>query len=108
MGHSRTHAVPAADHSSLFKSLGEVASLINASSDLDATLRHLLEAVCREAPWAAGGIMSIDQDEGYAEVIARHDPSHIGAILSDRWLLAESPSRLALAGNQPIIIADAQ
>jgi purine catabolism regulator len=85
-----------------------VASLINASSDLDTTLRHLLEAVCRETPWAAGGIMSIDQDEGYAEVIARHDPSHIGAILSDRWLLAESPSRLALAGNQPIIIADAQ
>jgi DNA-binding PucR family transcriptional regulator len=96
------------ENTSLLRSLGDVASLINASSDLDTTLRHLLEAVCRETPWAAGGIMSIDQDEGYAEVIARHDPSHIGAILSDRWLLAESPSRLALAGSQPIIIADAQ
>ena len=102
------HCLSVPENASLLRSLSDVASLINASSDLDTTLRHLLEAVCRETPWAAGGIMSIDQDEGYAEVIARHDPSHIGAILSDRWLLAESPSRLALAGNQPVIIADAQ
>lgn len=108
MGHSRTQGVPAADHSSLFKSLGEVASLINASSDLDATLRHLLEAVCREAPWAAGGIMSVDPEAGYAQVIARHDPSPPGAALSDRWLLAESPSQLALARNEPVIIRDAR
>jgi sugar diacid utilization regulator len=102
------HCLPIPENSSLLRSLSEVASHINASTDLDTTLRHLLEAVCRETPWASGGIMSIDQDEGFAQVIARHDPSHIGAIRSDRWLLAESPSRLALAGNQPIIIADAQ
>lgn len=108
MGRPRTLGVPAADHSSLFKSLGEVASLINASSDLDATLRHLLEAVCREAPWAAGGIMSVDPEAGYAQVIARHDPSPTGAALSDRWLLAESPSQLALARNEPVVIRDAQ
>jgi len=107
MRHSRLHAV-SADHSSLFKSLGEVASLINASSDLDATLLHLLEAVCREAPWAAGGIMSVDMEAGYAEVIARHDPSPRGASLSDRWLLSESPSRVALAREEPVIIRDAQ
>ena len=105
---SNGRAAPAADHSSLFKSLGEVASLINASSDLDATLRHLLEAVCREAPWDAGGIMSVDPEAGYAQVIARHDPGPRAALLSDRWLLAESPSRLALARNQPVIIRDAQ
>jgi purine catabolism regulator len=102
------HCLPIPETPSLLRSLGEVASHINASTDLDTTLRHLLEAVCRETPWAASGIMSVDPDEGYAEVIARHDPGHIGAILSDRWLLAESPSRLALAGNQPVIIADAQ
>ena len=100
--------LPMPESPSLLRSLSDVASHINASTDLDTTLRHLLEAVCRETPWASGGIMSINQDEGYAQVIARHDPSHIGANLSDRWLLAESPSRLALAGNQPIIIADAQ
>ena len=102
------HRLPIPETPSLLRSLSEVASHINASTDLDTTLRHLLEAVCRETPWTAGGIMSIDQDEGYAQVIARHDPSHIGASLSDRWLLAESPTRLALAGNQPIVIADAQ
>ena len=102
------HHLAIPETSSLLRSLSEVASHINASTDLDTTLRHLLEAVCRETPWTAGGIMSVDQDEGYAQVIARHDPSHIGASLSDRWLLAESPTRLALAGNQPIIIADAQ
>ena len=101
------HRSPIPEGSSLLRSLGEVASHINASMDLDTTLRHLLEAVCRETPWASATIMSIDQDEGYAQVIARHDPGHIGAI-SERWLLAESPSRLVLAGNQPIIIADAQ
>src|SRR5271155_5647244 len=102
------HCPPIPENPSLLRSLSDVASHINASTDLDATLRHLLEAVCRETPWASGGIMSVDQDEGYAQVIARHDPSHIGAIRSDRWLLAESPSRLALAGNQPVIIPDAQ
>jgi DNA-binding PucR family transcriptional regulator len=100
--------LPIPETPSLLRSLSDVASHINASTDLDTTLRHLLEAVCLETPWTAGGIMSIDQDEGYAQVIARHDPGHIGANLSDRWLLAESPSRLALAGNRPIIIADAQ
>lgn len=102
------HGIRIPENASLLRSLSDVASHINASTDLDTTLRHLLEAVCRETPWDSGGIMSIDQDEGYAQVIARHDPSRLGAIRSDRWLLAESPSRLALAGNQPIIIADAQ
>jgi DNA-binding PucR family transcriptional regulator len=102
------HCLPIPENPSLLRSLSEAASHINASTDLDTTLRHLLEAVCRETPWAASGIMRIDPDDGYAQVIARHDPSHIGAILSDRWLLAESPSRLALAANQPVIIADAQ
>jgi DNA-binding PucR family transcriptional regulator len=102
------HCLPIPENPSLLRSLSDVASHINASTDIDTTLRHLLEAVCRETPWTSGGIMSIDQEEGFAQVIVRHDPSHIGANLSDRWLLAESPSRLALAGNQPIIIADAQ
>ncbi|QCI67633.1 helix-turn-helix domain-containing protein [Phreatobacter stygius] len=105
---SSEQRLPSSDQASLFRSLGAAASHINASGDLDTTLRHLLEAVCKDTPWAAGGIMSVDTDEGYARVVARHDPSHLGASLSDRWSLAESPSRLALAGNEPVIIRDAQ
>lgn len=108
MDHVREPRLPSSDHASLFRSLGDVASHINASGDLDTTLRHLLEAVCRETRWAAGGIMSVDTGEGYAQVVARHDPSHLGASLNDRWLLAESPSGLALSSNQPVIIKDAR
>jgi len=67
------HCLSVPENASLLRSLSDVASLINASSDLDTTLRHLLEAVCRETPWAAGGIMSVDPEAGYAEVIAREE-----------------------------------
>ncbi|GGF39635.1 PucR family transcriptional regulator [Aliidongia dinghuensis] len=93
---------------SLFTSLGAVASLINRSSDLDQTLQHLLEAVCRRSPWSAGGIMSIDQEGGWAETVARYDPHGLGARVDRRWPLAESPSRIALELNEPVIIHDAQ
>ncbi len=94
------------DQSTLFKSLGDVASHINASSDLDATLGHLLEAVCMGAPWTAGGIMSVDTASGYAEVVARHDPDYPGLNLENRWLLSESPSLVALARNEAVVIED--
>jgi DNA-binding PucR family transcriptional regulator len=105
---SPSHVGATVAHLALLSSLSDVASHINASSGIDTTLRHLLEAICRERPWAAGGIMRIDADGGYAEVVARHDPSLTATNLSDRWLLAESPSRLALARGEPIIIPDAQ
>ncbi|HEV2673060.1 MAG TPA: helix-turn-helix domain-containing protein [Aliidongia sp.] len=95
------------DHS-LFESLAAVASQINASSDLDQTLLHLLEAVCRRPPWAAGGIMSIDTDRGYAQTVARHDPDRLGGNLETLWPLVESPTRIAIERNEPVIIRDAQ
>jgi purine catabolism regulator len=95
------------DHS-LFKSLDAVASLINASSDLDQTLRHLLEAVCQRPPWSSGAIMRIDSAGGFAQTVARHGPSDLGASLDGRWPLAESPTRIAIARNEPVIIPDAQ
>jgi purine catabolism regulator len=95
------------DHS-LFKALGAVASQINASSDLDQTLQHLLEAVCQRPPWSAGGIMSVDADRGYAQTVARHDPDHLGGNLETLWPLAESPTRIAIERNEPVIIRDAQ
>jgi len=93
---------------SLFKSLGEVASQINASGDLDQTLQDLLEAVCQRRPWSAGGIMSVDADRGYAQTIARHDPDGLGGSLETLWPLAESPTRVAIERNAPVIIRDAQ
>ena len=52
--------------------------------------------------------MSIDTERGYAEAIARHDPGHLGASLDGRWPLAESPTRIAIERNEPVIIRDAQ
>lgn len=95
------------DHS-LFKALGAVASQINASSSLDQTLQHLLEAVCQRSPWSAGGIMSIDTDRGYAQTVARYDPDYLGGNLETLWPLAESPTRIAIECNEPVIIRDAQ
>src|SRR5260370_1354622 len=86
------------DHS-LFTSLDAVASLINASSDLDQTLRHLLEAVCQRPPWSTGAIMRIDSAGGFAQTVARHGPSDLGARRARRGgareprLLAARPRR---------------
>ena len=93
---------------SLFKSLAEVASQINASGDLDQTLRDLLEAVCQRTPWSAGGIMGVDTERGYAKTIARHDPLGLGGNMDTLWPLAESPTRVAIERNAPVIIRDAQ
>ncbi|MDB5360595.1 MAG: PucR family transcriptional regulator [Rhodospirillales bacterium] len=95
------------DHS-LFKSLGAVASQINASSNLDQTLQHLLAAVCQRPPWSSGAIMRIDSAGGFAQTVARHGPSDLGAGLEGRWPLAESPALIAMARNEPVIIPDAQ
>jgi purine catabolism regulator len=89
----------------LFQSLGEVASLINASSNLDQTLQHLLEAACQRQPWTSGAIMRIDTEAGYAQSIARYES---GTSLDERWPLTESPTRLAIERNEPVIIHDAQ
>jgi GAF domain-containing protein len=93
---------------SLFQSLGAVASLINTSSDLDQTLKHLLQAVCQRQPWTSGAIMKVDAAEGYAQSIARYESTALDAGLEERWPLAESPSRIAIERNEPVIIHDAQ
>ena len=93
---------------SLFKSLGAVASLINTSSDLDQTLGHLLQAVCQREPWTKGAIMRVDTANGYAQTIARYATEPFATRLDWQWPLAESPARLAIERNEPIIIRDAQ
>jgi DNA-binding PucR family transcriptional regulator len=93
---------------SQFRSLRDVASLINSSGDLHTILNHLVYAACHHAHWNMGGVMSIDQQDGYATVVTRYDPNLLENALEDRWLLSTSPSLQALTRNQPVIIRDAQ
>ncbi|WP_166802330.1 helix-turn-helix domain-containing protein [Microvirga pakistanensis] len=88
--------------------LRDVASLINASSDLNTTLRDIIRAVCLHTEWSMGGIMSIDRKSGLAYVIARHDPNLLGDIYQNQWELKSSPTILALQRNEPVVINDAQ
>ncbi|WP_342640895.1 helix-turn-helix domain-containing protein [Rhodoligotrophos ferricapiens] len=93
---------------SQFRSLRDVASLINSSGDLDTIFRHLVYAACHHAHWSMGGVMSVDQRSGFVHVIARHDPNLLENALEDRWTLTTSPALIALTRNAPVIIPDAQ
>jgi len=90
------------------QAIRDVASLINASSDLDAIFHQLVYAACHYGAWTMGGMMAIDQQAGFAHVIARHDPNLLHQTLEDRWRLSASPSLIALTRNEPVIIRDAQ
>ncbi|MFJ5297283.1 helix-turn-helix domain-containing protein [Pseudomonas sp. NPDC088368] len=87
-------------------SLRDVASQINSGGDLDSTLRQLVRVSCQHTDWTLGSIMSIDMSQGYAYVVARHDPTLLQRPLSDRWELASSPAVIALQRNEPIYIRD--
>lgn len=93
---------------SQLQAIRDVASLINASSDLDAIFHQLVYAACHYGAWTMGGMMAIDQQAGFAHVIARHDPNLLKQTLEDRWRLSASPSLIALTRNEPVIIRDAQ
>lgn len=95
------------DHRSLLRALRDAASLINSSGDLDTMLHHLVYAACHHGTWAMGAVMAIDRDNGYAHVLARHDPNLIPNRLENRWALATSPALVALTRNEPVVIADA-
>lgn len=97
----------AVSYSAQFRNLRDIASLINASSDLDTILRQIVRAVCRHTLWSMGGIMSIDRINGCAQVIARHDPTLIEGTYEDIWTLTSSPSLKALEKNEAVVIPDA-
>ncbi|ANF58779.1 helix-turn-helix domain-containing protein [Halotalea alkalilenta] len=87
-------------------SLRDVASQINSGGDLDTTLRQLVRVSCQHTDWTLGAIMSIDMNQGYAYVLARHDPTLLHRPLSDRWELTSSPTVIALQRNEPVYIRD--
>lgn len=94
------------DQKSKILSLREVASQINSGGDIVTILTQLVAAACRHGNWTLGSIMGIDAENGYAYVIARHDPGIIPRNLSERWELATSPSLIALQRNEPVYIRD--
>lgn len=94
------------DQKSKILSLREVASQINSGGDIITILTQLVAASCRHGNWTLGSIMGIDTANGYAYVIARHDPGIIPRNLNDRWELATSPSLIALQRNEPVYIRD--
>ncbi|MBZ9916150.1 helix-turn-helix domain-containing protein [Mesorhizobium sp. BR1-1-12] len=92
----------------LSRVLRDVTSLINSSVDLETTLQHLVDAACQHDAWSMAAVMSIDQADGNAVVVTRHDPSQLTKSYRNRWTLATSPSLIALTRNDPVIIRDAQ
>jgi DNA-binding PucR family transcriptional regulator len=98
-----------ADASSRIMSLRDVASQINADSDLDTLLRDLIHAACRHGGWDRGAIMAVDLPHGYALVLTRYETSLLQQHPAvDRWELATSPALVALQRCEPIYIPDAQ
>ncbi|MDY0885512.1 helix-turn-helix domain-containing protein [Dongia soli] len=92
------------------KSLGHIASLVNAGSALPEVLSLITTAVCQRSSWSSAAIMAVDEASGYSVLVARYDPLFAdrtkGAV--DRWLLQTSPVKTVLDARQTMIIDDAQ
>ncbi|HWT98545.1 MAG TPA: helix-turn-helix domain-containing protein [Terriglobales bacterium] len=92
------------------KSLGQIASLVNAGSALPEVLQLIVTAVCQRSAWSSSAIMAIDEASGYSVLVARYDPlfSSRDKISIDRWLLETSPVKSVLETRQALLIDDAQ
>lgn len=103
----RTAAV---DHDShRLKALRDIASLVNAGSDLHTILQHIVAAVCHHTAWSMGGIMKVDLESGFSELMARFDPgTPAAADLPTRWSLTTSPALRVAGTGTPVVIADAR
>ncbi len=91
------------------KSLGHIASLVNAGSALSEVLNLIVTAVCQRSSWSSSAIMAVDESIGYSVLVARFDPLFAGRKDSvDRWPLETSPVKSVLETRQSLVIADAQ
>ncbi|HVJ40546.1 MAG TPA: helix-turn-helix domain-containing protein [Dongiaceae bacterium] len=92
------------------KSLGHIASLVNAGSALPEVLQLIVTAVCQRSAWSSSAIMAVDEASGYSVLVARYDPLFSGRdrVSVDRWLLETSPVKSVLESRQALIIDDAQ
>lgn len=92
------------------KSLGHIASLVNAGSALPEVLSLIVTAVCQRSSWSSAAIMAVDETSGYSVLVARYDPLFADRAKRsvDRWLLQTSPVKTVLEARQTMIIEDAQ
>lgn len=91
------------------KGLRDIASLVNAGSDLPTILEHIVSAVCRHTAWSSSGVMKVNLESGFSELMVRHDPGHAAPHnLPTRWRLTTSPALRVAGTGMPIIIPDAQ
>jgi purine catabolism regulator len=100
-------AMPKALGARRLQSVREIASLINAGSDLGSFFERLVFALCHHTIWRRSGIMAVDRAAGFSILVARYDPDHKPG-LPDQWELKTSPSLKVAETRQPIIMEDAQ
>ena len=87
----------------------EIAGAVNASSEVSAILDQIVFAACHHASWWTSGIMAVNRQSGYSELVTRYAPPHDpSALVPTRWSLDTSPSRLVVERREPIIIPDAK
>jgi sugar diacid utilization regulator len=92
-----------------FRSLAEIARLINSSSDLPAVLNRIVTAVCQHSSWSSCGIMGVNREARLSELIVRFDPRLDPATNPPTsWRLEQSATIRVIETNAPIIIEDAQ
>ena|SRR3712207_4615846 len=92
----------------MLKSLREIASLVNATSDLDAVFEQIVFALAHHTTWSTCGIMGVNRASGYSELVARCADEAIPQGLPTRWKLDTSPSLVVADTRRPIVIPDAQ
>lgn len=91
------------------KGLRDIASLINAGSDLPTILERVVVAVCQHTAWAMSGVMKVNLESGFSERLAHYPPDDDREdTLPKRWRLATSPALRVANTSTPLIIPDAQ
>ena len=94
---------------SRLKSLGHIAQLVNATSELNEVLNQITIAVCHRSIWSSSAIQAIDIETGYSVLCARHDPYFEQPNPpKEQWILKTSPTRQVFETGQPVIIPDIQ
>lgn len=89
--------------------LREIASLINTGTDPDQILNKVVSIVCQQPPWLRSGIMAVNRNSGYSELVTRYDPDTVTQKeMPLRWRLDTSPSLRVAETRKPLIIPDAQ
>lgn len=102
-------ASPAASTNGLrLARLRAIASAVNAGGDIETILDRVLLAVCRGEPWPRGGIMAVNRQSGFSELVTGYDPDGRSPDRPRRWALATSPVTIVAETRRPLVIEDAQ